>query len=73
MKTIFFVSADHVSPKFRAERKAVDVHRDGTAERPRGFFADATPYGCGKTYRTAEEAVRGLLSDNGCTNIRIEG
>ena len=27
----------------------------------------------GKTYPTAKQAVRGLLSYNGCTNIQIEG
>lgn len=71
-KTIFFVTADHVAEKYRANRLPVDVHQAGVSQLE-GFFADASPYGCGKTYPTAKQAVRGLLSDNGCTNIQIEG
>jgi hypothetical protein len=45
-----------------------DGRRHGYAEE---FYADLHPFGCGKSFATAEAAIRSLLQDNGCTNIRI--
>lgn len=60
------VSADHIAEQYRADRKVVRIH-----EWKGRFSATASPYGSGKEFATVDEAVRSLLGDNGCTNIRI--
>lgn len=62
----FTVSADHVCDKYAAHARIVKVSRDQDK-----YFATSDNYGCGKSYATKEAAIRGLLLDNGCTNIRI--
>jgi hypothetical protein len=65
---LYQVSADHVEEKYRANKKVVSVH-----EHQGKFSAEANPYGGrGTEFDTPEKAIRSLLGDNGCTNIRIE-
>lgn len=69
MRHIYRVSADHVAADYRAASKPVLVAEDSDGT----FFATASPYGCGKSAATAEDAIRSLLSDNACDNIKITG
>jgi hypothetical protein len=65
---LYQVSADHVEEKYRANKKVVSVH-----EHQGKFSAEANLYGSrGTEFDTPEKAIRSLLGDNGCTNIRIE-
>jgi len=73
----FIVSADHVCPEYRLDNVAFQdgyetAFRVCSNDGEKTFYASAGHFGCGKDYATAEAAIRGLLWDNGCTNIRIE-
>ena len=71
MTQTFIVSADHISPEYRADRLPVRVSPWKNPNAAETFSAYAAGYGSGKTYATPESAIRGLLAENGCTNIRI--
>lgn len=72
----FKVSASHIA----ADWALVDAifafncetdFRLGGNER-HGFHASAPRFGCGKSASTPERAIRSLLLDNGCADIRVE-
>lgn len=67
---IYIVNADHVAPEYRATNKEIDVREDNYGEGP-VYYANAHPYGCGKNDKTPEGAIKRLLSENGCKNIRV--
>lgn len=79
----FRISANHVSAKYRLPSRIVTVdefnHEFRVTTRtssnpayPVRYTATARGFGCGKDCATPEDAIRDLLMDNGCTNIRIE-
>lgn len=70
MRHIYRVSAEHSHPEYAANSKSVLVSQDRI---DKTFSAMAAPYGCGKSKATAEDAIRSLLGDNGCTRIVISG
>lgn len=72
--TTFLVSADHVVAKYRLVDAVVEVtYRDyrghGGQEE---FYWSKQPFGCSKSYRTAEAAIQGMLYENGCTRVLIK-
>lgn len=85
MSASFKVSANHVSPAYRLEGKVFHVaknvddcgmvgyHRAQPEHGiPEEFYAKLSGFGCGKSFSNAVAAIRSLLADNGCTDIRIE-
>ncbi len=68
MKRHFFrVSASHVSKTYSFVRERVRVNEDAD-----GFAATHPMLGYGKTFSTPEAAIRHLLEDHACTDIRVE-
>ncbi len=67
MVKYFSVDADHVAAKYAAKGKRIKASHDEFF----GWHADASPYGVGKSFQTAKQAVRDLLESNGCSNIRM--
>lgn len=65
--TTYLVSADHVVPKYGCKDLPIVVTNDGEY----GFYANAPGYGCSKNYPTAERAIRAMLADHACTNVRM--
>lgn len=79
----YIVSCHHVAEAYRLNALALDVnayvqgqgimlsHREAKHGNPVEWYARIPRFGCGKSYLTAEAAIRGLLQDNGCTAITI--
>lgn len=68
MRKNFLVSATHVSPNYCFDRHAVQVSQDrydGT------WYANAAKLGCGKNYRTWQDAISGLFQAHACTVTKI--
>lgn len=66
--THLIVSCEHANPSYRLDNAEVQVRYDsldGT------YFWSRSPFGCSKSYATAKDAVRGMLSDHACFNIRV--
>lgn len=68
----FLVSADHVV----ALHACTDREAECSPYRCQGmdnvlWSATMIGYGCSKAYRTPEAAIREMLADHACTNIRI--
>jgi hypothetical protein len=62
----FIVNANHTVAKYAATDATARVScRDGK------YSAFMAVYGCSKDYATPEAAISGMLSDHGCTNIRV--
>ncbi len=66
-RTTYLVSADHVVAEYACRDLPVVVTDDGEY----GFYANASGYGMSKNYKTAESAIRSMLADHACTNVRI--
>lgn len=66
------VSASHVAPEYRLDNAEIRV---SAARGPFGaetvFYASAPKFGCGRNCHTPADAIRSLLSDNGCSDIRV--
>lgn len=65
--TNYFVTADHVSPKFACKRRPVRAYRCVHAS----YSVQIDGYGCSKEYSSIEKAIYGMLQEHACTNIRI--
>lgn len=67
---LFLVSADHVVERHacRDLEFRVGEYRDGDRV---SYYASAPGFGCSKNYRTPEDAIRGMLLEHACTNVRI--
>lgn len=82
---ILYVSCDHVAPEYRLNDEPFYIgnsvrdmagvgHFEARPEHgiKEEWYADCNPFGCGKSsYVSPQLAIRLLLNDNGCTNIRI--
>lgn len=68
IKTKYNVSASHPHPEYAFNNTEVMVaeNHDGT------FFANHPKLGCGKDYKTAEAAIRGLFQSHACNVTKIE-
>lgn len=83
MTRVLIVSANHVVEKYRLDNVRFGVNTYAETGRigfrPAGasnnwneeYWAQLAHFGCGKTFNKVEKAIIHLLSDNGCTNIRI--
>ena len=73
MHTYYLVTADHVSPAFACtnRRFRVSVAYAQNSVGGARFSASARRYGCSKDYSTPERAIRGMLEEHACTNVRI--
>lgn len=71
MNLYYIVSADHVALDYAATHKRIRVGSTPNEKGVRVYYADAAPYGCGKNQPTPEAAIKTLLRDNGCSNIKI--
>lgn len=67
----FLVTADHVVAKHACVNLEVVCRSYDTGTGQVLWYAIAPGYGCSKNYRTAETAIREMLTDHACTNIRI--
>ncbi len=65
----FLVTAHHPHPSFCFCRHPVRVSQDAFDHT---FYADAATLGCGRNYRTANEAIKGLFEAHACTVTKIE-
>lgn len=70
------VSADHKVAKHACTLRDVRIGetKDVVAGKvvTAGYYVSIEGYGCSKTYRTARDAVYGMLQDHACFNIRIK-
>lgn len=66
----YLVSADHVSPSHACTDRPAKV---GSTDYGNGeqFYATVEGYGQSKLYSSPEAAIRGMLAEHACTNIRI--
>jgi hypothetical protein len=69
----YIVSCNHVVEKYRLNKELITVeYKD---YRPHGggeeYYWFRSPYGCSKSYRTATNAIYGMLGEHGCTDIHI--
>jgi len=69
--TIYIVSADHPSDKYRADHKEITVVAAETPEV--NYSASASPYGYGREQSSPEWAICDLLQSNGCEGVVIHG
>lgn len=69
MKTIYLVSADHVSPRFTFVNEAVEV--SPSPGLPGRWYAWGK-LGCSKDYTSPERAAAAMFHDNACTNVRVK-
>lgn len=69
------VSADHKVAKYACTDLEVRVGEARDVVNGEtvivGHYVVIAGYGCSKTYRTAEDAVHGMLAEHACFNIRI--
>lgn len=65
---VYRVACNHVSANYRRsdERVSVKTNNNGAT-----WYASMAGFGCSKDYYKPEAAIRGLLNDNGCTDILI--
>lgn len=75
----YIFSADHVLPDWRFENEPISVscHRGygdsaNPIERADYYSANHARLGCSKGAATPEAAIRGMVAEHGCTNIRVE-
>ena len=71
VKTTYLVTADHSSPRYRANKLPCVVSGDN-GYGIWGYYAYAEGYGMGHTKASEEAAILDLFAANGCTNIRFE-
>lgn len=64
------VSAKHVAEEFAFDGVMVATATDDDFGKP-GWYVSHKSYGCSKTQPTAEQAVRRMLAEHGCTNIMV--
>jgi hypothetical protein len=69
-RTEYRFSADHVSPSWRFDNEPITVF-DGTDESGLVYYSTHPKLGCSKNYKTPDEAIRGMVGEHGCTNIRV--
>lgn len=69
------VSADHKIEKYGCRDRDVRIGeaRDYINGEVKivGYYVSIAGYGCSKNYRTAKDAVYGMLQEHACTNIYI--
>ncbi len=67
----FLVTAEHISEKYACSDLEVVAkeYTDGTDNPP--WYVSIRTYGCSKNYKTPEAAIRGMLLDHACFNIKI--
>jgi hypothetical protein len=65
----FFVTADHKVARYTFTRTEVRVGEDAFDHT---FHADHPQLGCGKNYRSPQDAILALFQDHACFNIKIE-
>jgi hypothetical protein len=66
----YIFSAEHVTERFTFQNEIIRVSED-TFEN--SFYADHNELGCSRSYDTPEKAIRMMLLQHGCTDIKIEG
>lgn len=64
----YLVSADHQCERFACKDAQAVCNQDAGDGR---WYASMAGYGCSKNYATPEQAIRGMLADHACTNVRI--
>lgn len=62
-------SCDHVAPQFARTDETVTAKEYGSSGL---WYVSARGYGCSRNAKTPEIALRNMLLDHACTNIRIE-
>lgn len=62
------VSADHQVAQYACQDSPCSVSLDRF---DKTWSASMPGYGCGKNFRTPEDAIVGLLQDHACYNIRF--
>ncbi len=69
------VSADHKVAKYGCNDLPVKVGEYWEWQNDErvltGYYVVIAGYGCSKTYKTAREAIYGMLREHACYNIRI--
>lgn len=68
----FLVTADHVVPRhacvdLEARCSETPIDANGTLR----WYAVMAGYGCSKNYKAPETAIREMLLDHACINVRI--
>ena len=63
------VTAKHDCPEFGCTDLICEPKPSAGTDK---FYVSIPGYGCSKDYDTPVDAIRGMLRDHGCFNIRIE-
>lgn len=67
----FTVSCNHVSPDWQRDQIEVAVKPYDDRDAETLWYVSIAGFGCSKNYTTPEAAIRGMLQDHACTDIRI--